>query len=316
MNIVPVSGRGPRRDELRRTAGKNGGVDLDVAADQLYAVAPTNFVLRRNELAAEAQRSGDKVAAAAIKQLRKPTLAAFLANLLVHERNDQIDALFHLGEMLREAQLSKAGPQLRQLAQQRHEAITTLVKEARDLARRAGQPIGEETFRELESTLLAVLSDAEAAAQFRSGRLTSALEYSGFGLFEPVPGRVLSSAKRDLTKEPWGKGSLSGVVGGPPRRRELAEQALRDAQAAVSGATQVLKEQEDELARLEGEREECRVELTALEQELAKAKTAASTLEDQLRRSQRARREAGEALRKARDRATKAEQELGRLPVR
>ena len=255
------------------------------------------------------------MATAAIKQLRKPTLAAFLANLLVHERNDQIDALFHLGEMLREAQLSKAGPQLRQLAQQRHEAITTLVKEARDLARRAGQPIGEETFRELESTLLAVLSDAEAAAQFRSGRLTSALEYSGFGLFEPVPGRVLSSAKRS-TKEPWGKGSLSGVVGGPPRRREIGGAGATDAQAAVSGATQVLKEQEDELAPLEGEREECRVELTALEQELAKAKTAASTLEDQLRRCQRARREAGEALRKARRRATKAEQELGRLPVR
>ena len=84
-------------------------MDLDTAADQLYVVAPSDFVHRRNELAAEAQRSGDKATAAAIKQLRKPTLGAWLANLLVHEATDQIDELLHLGETLRHAQLNPTG---------------------------------------------------------------------------------------------------------------------------------------------------------------------------------------------------------------
>ena len=64
---------------MAHIAGQNLEVDLDTAVDQLYVVAPSDFVQRRRELSAEAQRSGDKETAAAIKQLRKPTLGAWLA---------------------------------------------------------------------------------------------------------------------------------------------------------------------------------------------------------------------------------------------
>jgi len=174
----------PARWKSAGTAGKDLGVELDTAADQLYVVFPSDFVRRRNELAAEAQRSGDKATAAAIKQLRKPTLGAWLANLLVHERNHKIDELLHLGDTLRDAQRNPTGAEMRRLAQQRHEFIATLVSEALDLDRKAGRPVADDAARELETTLSAVLADEGAAARFRSGRLTSTLEYFGFGPLE------------------------------------------------------------------------------------------------------------------------------------
>ena len=76
---------------------------------------------------------------------------------------------------------------------------------------------------------------------------------------------------------------------------------------------QALKEQEDELVRVEYERDQRRATVSTLEQQLAEAKAAAWTSENGVRLSQKARVEAERALRKARDRVTQAEEELGRL---
>ena len=88
---------------------------------------------------------------------------------------------------------------MRRLAQQRHEAIATLVSEARGLARKAGQLVTHDAARELETTLSATLADEGAAAKVRSGRLTSALEYSGFAPLEqaPHPSGRTSTNQRD-----------------------------------------------------------------------------------------------------------------------
>ncbi len=303
----------PARWKSAGTAGKDLGVELDTAADQLYVVFPSDFVRRRNELAAEAQRSGDKATAAAIKQLRKPTLGAWLANLLVHERNHKIDELLHLGDTLRDAQRNPTGAEMRRLAQQRHEFIATLVSEALDLVRKAGRPVADDAARELETTLSAVLADEGAAARFRSGRLTSTLEYFGFGPLEQVPGRVSPEGEHNPAKES-GNDPLPGIEGRLRRRREVAAQALRDAHTAASDAIQALKDQEEELARLERQRDERRAEVSALEQQLYKTKAAASASEDDVRQSQKARLEIEGALRKAQDRITRAEKDIGTLP--
>ena len=287
-------------------------MDLDTAADQLYSVAPSVFVQRRNELVAEAQRSGDSGTAAAIKQLRKPTLGAWLANLLVHERKDRIDELLHLGETLRHVQLNPTGREMRRLTQQRLQVMADLVSEAYGLAREAGQPVAGDAARELETTLSAVLADEGAAAKLRPGRLTSALEYSGFGPLEHVSGQVLPDDEPHPAKNPEKKGP--GIDEHLRRRREVVGQALRDAWKARSDATQALKERGDELIRLARERDERRTEVSALEQQLDKAKKAVSVSEDDVRQSQKARREAEGALRKAEDRVTAAEKELGGLP--
>lgn len=59
--------------------------DMDVGevVIELYGLAPEQFTAARNRVAKAAGDAGDGPGSAAIKALRKPTLAAWLANLLV-----------------------------------------------------------------------------------------------------------------------------------------------------------------------------------------------------------------------------------------
>ena len=60
-------------------------VDVDVAAAalELYGLPPEEFTAARNQVVKQAKDAGDVGSSAALKALRKPTLAAWLANLLV-----------------------------------------------------------------------------------------------------------------------------------------------------------------------------------------------------------------------------------------
>jgi hypothetical protein len=289
-------------------------VDLDAAADQLYVTPPSDFVRLRNELAAEAQRAGDKATAATIKKLRKPTLGAWLANLLVHGHPDQTDELLRLGELLRRAQLNLAGAELRRLVQQRREVIGTLVGEAREMARKAGQPVAEDAARELETTLSAALADEAASELLRSGRLTAALEHSGFGPLELAGDWAPLQADRRPSKQ-------ARATSGTPtasdvrlrQRRAAAEKVLRDAQQAASDATQALAAYEEKLDQFQRAHDERGREVSELEQRLVDAKTAATTSERDVRSAERARRDAERRLREARDHVNSAEEALAAL---
>ena len=109
-------------------------LELDSAADQLYGLAPGEFTAARDRLAAEARAGGDRDLAAAIKKLKRPTVAAWLANRLTRERPDDVDRLIALGRELRDAQEQLDADELRQLSQQRHLVVAALVGEARELA--------------------------------------------------------------------------------------------------------------------------------------------------------------------------------------
>ena len=54
---------------------------------------PSEFTSRRDALAAEARRAGDRALAAEVKKLRRPTTGAWLANLLVRQRRDEVAQL-------------------------------------------------------------------------------------------------------------------------------------------------------------------------------------------------------------------------------
>jgi hypothetical protein len=69
--------------------------------------------------------------AAAIKALRKPTLAAWLANLLVRTDPDSVNDLTELGDELRATHLSADGARLHELTPRRHDLVQQLVKTAR-----------------------------------------------------------------------------------------------------------------------------------------------------------------------------------------
>jgi len=123
-------------------------VDADEVADELYALPPGQFTATRNARAREAKAAGDRETATRIATLRKPTVLAWLVNLLVRELPDEIGGFLDLGDALREATATLSGPELRQLSGQRHridciDCATTMCettgRSRRRLLRQSGQ---------------------------------------------------------------------------------------------------------------------------------------------------------------------------------
>lgn len=155
---------------------------LDDVAAELYALPPEEFTAARGEAVAAARRAGDRELAATIGGLRRPTVGAWLVNLLAHQRPDLIGELLALGESMRSAQRNLRGDELRELSTQRRGMVSALARESRALAVAAGRgvrvvlPLGE-----VENTLTAALADPEVAEEVRLGRLVKPVEYAGFG---------------------------------------------------------------------------------------------------------------------------------------
>ncbi|HXW79877.1 MAG TPA: hypothetical protein VEJ84_10280, partial [Acidimicrobiales bacterium] len=159
-------------------------MDLDRAAAELYALPPSRFTAGRDALVAEARQSGDKSGAEVIKMLKKPTLSAWLADLLARQRPEALDGLIALGASLRTAQRRLDGDELRRLTHLRHEQVAALLHDASQLAREADERVSEASLVELQHTLEAAVADDKAAAALRSGRLARPLQHSGVGLLD------------------------------------------------------------------------------------------------------------------------------------
>jgi hypothetical protein len=151
---------------------------MDDAIARLYSAPPEEFIALRAEEIAKARQARDTARAAALAKLRKPTVAAWLVNRLAHERPDLVADLLALAEELRSAQRELRGADLRELSVRRRATVAALAREA---ARLAGGSRGNLPMTEVEATFAAALADAEVASAVRAGRLTKALEYTGFG---------------------------------------------------------------------------------------------------------------------------------------
>lgn len=162
-------------------------MDLSPVSAELYGLSPPEFTSARDAKAAQARKSGDRALAAAIKQLRRPNQAAWMANLLARDRPHRVDELLSLGDRLREAQSRLAGAELRELARQGHRVVVDLVGEAERLAVSSGHRPNASTLRQLQETLDAALADAEAGQAVRAGRLSAPLSYAGLGSVETEP---------------------------------------------------------------------------------------------------------------------------------
>lgn len=157
--------------------------EADELVRRLYEAPPDGFVAARSAAIAAARRAGDRDAARRLGELRKPTVAAWLVNLLALRRPDLLDDLIELAGALRAAQRDLHGDQLRELSTRRRQAVSALVAEARRLAVEAdpGVGAGKLPLADVETTLAAALSDVDVAGQVRSGRLVRAATYAGFG---------------------------------------------------------------------------------------------------------------------------------------
>lgn len=275
-------------------------MDVDAVADELYGLLPGEFTPARNARAADARREGDRAAAEAIMGFRRPTMGAWLANLLVRRHRDEVGELLELGAAMRRAHAELAGPELRRLAERRHQLIADLGAEARELAGDAAQPVGDGHLAELEATLEAACAEPAAADALGAGRLTAALRYSGLGPVELASGAATSTSastpRQPTARTRRASGPRGQPAGGPdrapPRRRtrdpqardrRAAEGEVRASQARLEEANRELDRSRAAVVELEAELEDLRAKEAAARRRLEEARRARGAAERQQR---------------------------------
>ncbi|RZS89877.1 hypothetical protein EV189_1653 [Motilibacter rhizosphaerae] len=274
------------------------GTTLDDVADELYAVPLGQFTPLRTQREKEAKAAGDKELAAQVRELRKPTVAAWLLNALARERRAELEPFLGLGEGLREAQAALQGEELRALSAQRHRLIAALVQQVRGLARDAGMRMTEDVERAVEQTLDAALADPAAAEALLAGRLVNPLQHVGFGgpAVPEAPARALRSvpppAEPQRPRESATARRKREKEEREAREREQAEEAVRDAEES-------LHEAEERQARTTAQAAQAD---EAVEEAEGKVEELRSLLQEAEERLDQERRHAGEAAH-ARDRA-------------
>ena len=274
--------------------------NLAQVADELYALAPTEFRTARDERARQARADGDADLAEAVKKLRRPTVSAWLVNLLVREAPGQIRELLELGESLREAQQALAADRLRDLSAQRRQLVTALTQEARRLAADASQSLSAQVERDVQDTLEAALADSGIADAVGSGRLTRALSYAGLGEGVGVDDAVaVWAAPAELQVTP-SRDREHGRQAAPAKRDTRQRRAApRPAREAAAGRGR----------RTAAEAERDRQETQAAQRERRQAEAA----ERERRRAEEAQRdlrEAGQDAREAQDALDAVEREV------
>ena len=156
-------------------------VTLDDAAEELYAAHPTEFVNRREALTKQARAAGDRSLANQIKGLRRPTVSAWVLNVVAHKHVGPLDELLNLGGQLRTAQAMLDAAEIKRLTARRQVLEREVVTAAVALFEDMGEDVGPSAVTEIEGTLRASVADPAAADAVASGRLTRALSYAGFG---------------------------------------------------------------------------------------------------------------------------------------
>jgi len=290
---------------------------LNAIADELYGLLPAEFVSARDRHVTEARHAGNPDLAAAVKKLRRPTSGAWLANMLVRERQADVRSLLELGATMRQAQSRFAAADMRQLSKERRQSVTRLVGEAKDLARDVGLSPTESTVRELEGTLEAALADADAAEALRSGQLVTPISYSGLGPVD-LSGALATSPPGSTDRA----STAAGQTGKKPGRRSQpgrssTNRAAKDAVAKAQGVVGRAKKAADAQQRIVGqrrqERDHSRSAIAALEQQLEDLAAADKEAAVALREAEKDLDAKARALRAATGRLEQAQRALEQL---
>jgi hypothetical protein len=244
--------------------------DFDAVADELYGVPRDEFTAARNAAAKRVKQQGDRELAERISGLRRPSTAAWLANLLAREHPDEVRALVELGDGLRAAQDQLHGDALRHLSRQRHEVVHGLVQQAKGLARGAGHPASESVGRELEDTFTAAVNSSSAASALAQGRLTTALDPSDSDQApeptsapprpRPEPEDRTEQLRRDLEAAQADATEAAAA-------RDASQQAAGDAEQAAENATGAVRELRERIEGAERDEREARKRVRAAQHE-------------------------------------------------
>jgi hypothetical protein len=291
--------------------------DLLSIADELYALPLADFTPARDAKAKELKGTdlGPRVRA-----LRKPSLAAWVVDLLTRREADQVEQVLSVGAALREAQAAMSGESLRELTKQRRQLTAAVTQQARSLAADAGVKVTQAVADQVEATLTAAMVDETCAQAVRSGLLVAALSATGVDEVDvaaavAVPealGFVASPRDADEPRPP----ELHVVPDPDADRKALAaaQEVLARAQDEVDKAQSGYDAALADIEQLEARSMQLQAEIDELRRKLADLETAAEEVDDELADAEDVKSEADETLRtatRARDKAQAAVDKLG-----
>ena len=285
-------------------------MDLDTAADELYAVTPDDFTERRQQLVAEARKEGNREVATQIGKFRRPTRSAWLINLLSRDGADNIDALFELGVALQQAQQRMAGDELRQLSAERRKTVDAMARRAVELGRQQGYDAPDGALQEVGQTLQTALGDPEIADLVRAGRLTQAVTYGGFGSTDLAAALGASLS----TKAPSRPEKQAEPQQPPPKRdakqRREAEKAAVEARERATEARLAAEAGEDEAEAATQRADDLADQVESLRTQLRQTEVAEREARDEARAARKHHQELRQAALSAEEAAAAAEQAL------
>lgn len=226
---------------------------LDAEIDRLYGLPLTEFTKERDALARRLRADGERDEAAAVAELGKPVLAAWVVNTLARERRADVEALVAAASAIRGG-APEADERFRGVADD-------LVRAARTVLEEAGRRPSDAVLRDVATTLRsAAAADPDALL---AGRLTEPVEATGFeAMAGATPRRPPSRA---VTREPKKKpqpdrarvqAARKALAGARDEARRLgreadaAEREARRLRAAADAAARDVAEAEEALEKL------------------------------------------------------------------
>lgn len=282
--------------------------ELLAVADELYALTLAEFTPARDARAKELKGSD---LGKDVKTLKKPSLAAWVVNLLVRRDPDQVDQVLTVGAALREAAAAMSGEQLRALTRQRRQVTAAVTQQARSLATEAGVKVTQAVADQVEATLTAAMLDERCSQAVRSGLLVTAITTTGvdevdLGGAVALPGALGFEASP--VASPDHDAPVAGtrpdlhVVPDPEaeeKARAAAQEALDEAEEEVRTARTSYEETVSAQSELEARSMQLQAEIDELKRRLADLEASADEVDDELGDAEEARTEAYAALEEA-----------------
>ncbi|MGA8246842.1 MAG: hypothetical protein WB797_08050 [Nocardioides sp.] len=271
--------------------------ELLPVADGLYALPVERFTAARDAWVKD--HRAEKDLAARVKALRKPSVAAWVVNLLVRREVAQVEQVLAIGAALREAQEGMDGSELRALTKQRRQLTSAVTGQARALAAEEGVRVTQSVADEVEATLTAGLVDPEAARAVRSGLLVRSLKTTGVDAVDVATAvalpEALGFAASPTAAVPPAPPDLHVVPGDDTERRRA------EADEALAAAEEAAREAEEELVTARAAVEDLQARSLQLQSEIDEVKRRLSELESSAE-------ETDDELAEAEDGQTEAEQ--------
>ena len=221
-------------------------LDLHGEVDKLYQAPLDEFTAARNALVARIKAAHGADAAAHVKALVKPSIAAWTLNQVSWRHQPEFLALLMAGDALRLAQQQRLGGAEVDVApptRSRQSAIDTLLALATDILKEGGHAPSPDMRQRLRGSLDALAAYGTGSLAPKAGRLTEDVPAPGFaalaGLAIPAPDNAGAAEAR-----PSG-----GSRPEPVKLSVVARRSKEKAQAAVSQAKSALAEAQAEATR-------------------------------------------------------------------